>query len=393
MLRDNYDVIISGGGPAGSVAALRAAEAGFSVLLCEKRTQVGIPVRCGELAGYKKDLERFIPADPAFITAVIAQCEVVSPSGTVYTRKTINEPVILDREVFDVALFNRAASAGAHALTSAEITNVTLGGNGNAESVAMEQNGVSRRIGCGYLIGADGVESSVGRLAGLSGACPLSEIYSCFEYRISGYEGPSDSIRFFIGRKLAPHGYIWVFPRRKGEANVGIALVRTNRNNGHPPKAYLDSFMAVHFPGKPVIAISGGGIPIDAGLKSIARRNMVLIGDAAHHANPFSGGGIMNAMEDADLLVRLLVKSKRKHGKENLARYRGIYFRKQGWILKWQRAARRLFYGFNDATVEKLFRVVDRALGTGDVLSMRKLYWASVKGFIRSAVGAAPSGS
>lgn len=48
LRQQNYDVIVVGGGPAGSTFALHAARAGLAVILLEKDRDIGMPVRCGE---------------------------------------------------------------------------------------------------------------------------------------------------------------------------------------------------------------------------------------------------------------------------------------------------------------------------------------------------------
>jgi len=47
-MKDEFDIIVVGAGPAGSMAARFAAEKGVSVLILEKDRDVGYPVRCGE---------------------------------------------------------------------------------------------------------------------------------------------------------------------------------------------------------------------------------------------------------------------------------------------------------------------------------------------------------
>ena len=69
-MKDTYDVVVVGGGPAGSVAARLAAAGGASVLLVEKRQEIGAPVRCAEAVGV--DLMRaFIEPNPRWIDAEI----------------------------------------------------------------------------------------------------------------------------------------------------------------------------------------------------------------------------------------------------------------------------------------------------------------------------------
>ena len=50
-MRDSYDVLVVGGGPAGCTAARVAAENGVSVLVVEKDPDIGTPVRCAEGVG------------------------------------------------------------------------------------------------------------------------------------------------------------------------------------------------------------------------------------------------------------------------------------------------------------------------------------------------------
>ena len=65
-----YDVVVIGAGPAGSIAARTTAQAGLSMLLLEKRQEIGSPVRCGEAVG-RETVEKFIPLDPKWIAAEI----------------------------------------------------------------------------------------------------------------------------------------------------------------------------------------------------------------------------------------------------------------------------------------------------------------------------------
>jgi len=61
-MKNNYDVLVVGGGPAGALAARTAVEKGLSALLVEKRPAIGAPVRCAEGLG-KEALAEFMEPD------------------------------------------------------------------------------------------------------------------------------------------------------------------------------------------------------------------------------------------------------------------------------------------------------------------------------------------
>ena len=81
-LRRRHDVVVVGAGPGGSVAAREAAELGLSVLLLEKRQEIGSPVRCAEGVAHEL-LVPFIEPDPRWISAEAskAQIEVIGDKG------------------------------------------------------------------------------------------------------------------------------------------------------------------------------------------------------------------------------------------------------------------------------------------------------------------------
>ena len=51
-MKKEYDVIIVGGGPSGSMAAIEIAKANLSVCILDRKTEIGSPVRCGEAIGF-----------------------------------------------------------------------------------------------------------------------------------------------------------------------------------------------------------------------------------------------------------------------------------------------------------------------------------------------------
>jgi digeranylgeranylglycerophospholipid reductase len=67
-------------------------------------------------------------------------------------------------------------------------------------------------------------------------------------------------------------------------------------SGGKKPLEYLREFIDKKFSGASIQTMVAGGVPVMPTLKQIVRDGFMLVGDAAHQANPISGGGIANAM-------------------------------------------------------------------------------------------------
>ena len=77
-MKDRYDVLIIGAGPAGSIAAKTAAEKGLDVLLIEKRQEIGDPVRCAEGVS-KLHLKKHVEIDKKWICADLKGSRIYCP--------------------------------------------------------------------------------------------------------------------------------------------------------------------------------------------------------------------------------------------------------------------------------------------------------------------------
>ena len=128
-MKSEYDVIIVGAGPAGSLAARTAAENGLEALLIEKRQEIGDPVRCAEGIG-KAELKKFVQPDPKWISADLKMSRIFSPDGTMIelSEKMSGNEVgyVLERKIFDRELAKLAAKAGAEVQVKTQATGLII---------------------------------------------------------------------------------------------------------------------------------------------------------------------------------------------------------------------------------------------------------------------------
>ncbi len=293
MLR-NYDCVVVGAGPAGAWAAKHAADAGASVLLLEKDREVGTPVRCAEAVGVE-GLKAVVDPDPRWISNTIRGVVLVSPDGhEVVIDSEEDQGYILDRKIFDYDLVQMAAASGVEVRTKAYVDGL-IKPNGRVQGVRFTHLGDVFEIGAGIVIGADGVESRVGRWAGLRTNIKMRDMESCLQVTLANIKIDPRYIYFYFGKDVAPGGYLWVFPKSSSTANVGLG-VSGEFSRHKAARRFLKEFVDRRFPRAAVLYTVAGGVPCAPTLKQIVADGLMLVGDAAHQVNPMSGGGISTAM-------------------------------------------------------------------------------------------------
>ena len=290
----NYDMIVIGGGPAGSMAALTAAENRLSVLLVERDRTIGIPVRCAEAVD-EKGLSEFFTPDPSWIASEINGYSLIAPDGTVVHMDIgAQKGFILERLVFDRMIAECAACAGASIMTGVEAFAMSEYIKG-FRTVNLRNSSKEWNVKARVVIAADSVESLAARWAGLRTSVCTHDMEICAQVTLAGIEIDPHRFSMYFTQKHAPGGYGWVFPKGEHTANVGLGI-STDHADSKKPGDFLDGFIAEHFPEASVVARTFGGVPCTGRAKKIVANGVMVCGDAAHMANPITGGGIINAL-------------------------------------------------------------------------------------------------
>jgi len=305
-MKTAYDVVVVGAGPAGSIAARKAAENGLKVLLIEKRQEIGAPVRCAEAIG--ADLSRpYIEPDARWIDAKVNNFAIFNSHGDSVKVPPAEPTLVVNRKVFDFQLAFNASRAGAEVRTSTAAVGLVVEGE-SVCGVKVESLGRSEIISAKLVVAADGTESQVARWAGLKTVPPLADYYVGIEFLLGGMQGKMDPhvCEYHLDHALAPGGYLWVFPKGEDTANAGL-VITADQASRQCALTYLEKFVAARYPGSSVLAVIAGGIPITGALKNLVANGLLVIGDAAHQADPLTAGGINLGMIAAEMAMSVAV--------------------------------------------------------------------------------------
>ncbi len=303
----DYDVVVVGCGPAGATTARVAAERGLRVLLVDKKQELGAPIQCSGAVSAHALRDAGVTPDNEFVASAIYGFAIYDAQGCVTTvdyrafkpDENNHTPLgyVVDRRRFDRYLATQAERAGADVWLKTEALGHTPQGNGNTD-VRLKRFGQAVTVRARVVVGADGVQSQVGKWANLPTHIKLGELASCLQLIVDRVE-TNGLLEIITGHEWAPGGYAWVFPKGHGYAEVGLGVIRTMTDKDarwHLEHFMRHSFLADRLKDCRVLEVQGGGVPLTAPLKRQYADYTILVGDAARHVNPITGGGIHTAL-------------------------------------------------------------------------------------------------
>jgi geranylgeranyl reductase family protein len=318
------DVIVVGGGPAGSTLAWALARKGIRVVVLERRRFPREKV-CGdyvdprglEVLQAMGALEPLESSRPPRITrtATYVDWERRYHGAIPFYGESDHlaaHGYTIGRDRLDAAMLQAAAREGAivHEETAALDASAGAGG----VEVSAERGGATVRYRARLLVGADGVNSVVAKSQGLDVADPRRTVVARRAYAAVGVEPSEEGTAeiFFDGTTFP--GYAWMFPSGGERVNLGVGLLAEARErfDVHLP-ALFDEFVAGlrrHHPRCAELQLASkpiGGIVRTFGAAASNRFDGgVLIGDAGCFVDPMTGEGITPGMESALLAAPVL---------------------------------------------------------------------------------------
>ena len=346
-MRQCYDAVVVGAGPAGSAVARDIASRGFSVLLLEEHRVIGQPLHCSGLVTPRT--LALAEVDEQVVQNEIRRATIQSPLGKqlsiggdrVYA-------LAIDRVRLDQAMASQARERGAELLLDAKF--LALERDGGLVTVWMERQGRRTRVLTKLLIGADGVQSRVAKQLGVH---RLDRTVLGLAAEVRAKEVAEDQVTVLVDKDVAPGWFAWVIPLGDGRLRVG-----TGTANGLRP---LDSLRRLrarlpqYFRGDGLLRLAGGRIPLWSPMR-LYSENVLLVGDAARQVKPTTGGGVYMGLVGARHAARVAVEALQQEdfSAAFLSRYQKAFMADAGDELKRGSDLQRLFAALSNAHLERL---------------------------------------
>jgi len=343
MLEEACEILVVGAGPAGSAAALAAAKEGSDALMVESKPTVGLPVRCAE----------FIPAmlvgklglGKGYVVQSVKGLKTFLKDGP---PKVLAAPgYVVRREVFDQALARAAVDAGARLLLSTR----AVGRLDDGTVVLRRKDGGESVVRPRIVVGADGPRSTVARWAGAAPSSLLPAVQVTLPLK-----APLEYAEAYLDPEFRA-GYGWLFP--KGSvANAGLGMKKAPENKGRLT-ALLKRFAARlealgKVEGEPLKS-TAGWVPASP-VRPCVHGDVALVGDAAGHAHPVTGAGVLAAVEGGTLAGRWAARAVREKDISLLMKYEAEWMDLFGPTLERARERRRLM----ESRWEDFHRIIER---------------------------------
>lgn len=301
-----YDVIVVGAGPAGSMCARQLGQKGRKVLLIEKE-RFPRDKPCGDfvssrLCEHLKSLEIY----PAL--KMVPHCPM---DGLLFSHPSVGQfelrgdtPGLMCRRTsLDAVLFEEAKKH-VDVLEGVKIKELIFE-KGRVVGVKSEENSFFSK----NVVGADGANGIVAKKLG---AGALDENHNAVAVRsyYSGLKGLNSLIELHFIDEVQP-GYFWIFPTdlEKGEANVGLGILSACvRNQNVQLKNLLEKVVKERFKDAVLLEpIKGWSLPFGSKKRPRTFPGALLIGDAGGLIDPLSGEGIHNAIRSAECAAEAIL--------------------------------------------------------------------------------------
>lgn len=349
MRPDVRDVVVIGGGPAGSMTARLLADAGHDVLVLEEHPTLGAPVHCTGLMGVEAFDEFDLPRDT--ILGEAGSARFWGAAGqSVSARSARIRAVIIDRGRFDQQLGERAEAAGAEIRRGCRAETVSV----DADAVTVTTGPETPSIRARACVLACGASYRFHRTLGLG---MPDEFLQSAQLETPFPARSEIEVRF--GNEVAPSGFAWLVPVIRDHvpyARIGLMSATKSRQRFTALVARLCASVGID-PSR-IAAPRLKMLPLGPVARTYADR-VIAVGDAAGLVKPTTGGGIHYSLLSGTLAADVLgdaLHRNRLHSSA-LERYERAWRKRLGPEIRVGLAFRRIARRLSDDSIDQIIEL------------------------------------
>ena len=339
-----YDVLVVGAGPSGSYTALRLSGLGHDVAVLEEHDRIGEPMQCSGIIG-AECVQRFPLFDDSILREVKA-ARLFSPSRReIRLCREDAQAYIIDRGAFDRSLANRAQLRGARYFSGSRVQAIAFSSD-RARVKAEGQGYIEARA----VVIAGGFYCRLPQRLGLGRPGDFA-----VGAQATVEAGEMNELEVYFDQRVAPGFFAWLVPTAQGQALAGLL------SRGEPLRQLRGLLVSLHERGSiasAAVDITPGGIPLRPLRRTYGDR-LLVVGDAAGHVKPTTGGGVYYGLLGADMAAAVLHDALEGGdlSAASLCRYQSEWRAKLGRELRWGYVARRLYGLLGNRQIDYLFRL------------------------------------
>ena len=290
----DYDIVVVGGGPAGSSAAFSAAKNGVKVALIEKEESIAQTVRTSGVTWLDTIREFEIPKK---CYNPIKNYGFCSPKNKVMIKDKIPRAAVLDVRKTYRWLANEAEQQGADLFVQTNVIDV-IKNSGKISGVKATRSNEELIFNAKIVIDASGFQTVIAKSLGLVKQWKRFGVGA--EYEVTAEQVDSDTWWLMVGEEYSPAGYAWIFPVSDRIVRIGVGVGKPE--SGIDPTERLKQIVEKKSgPIKELKNITNlefhyGLIPNEGLSRKTVYDNLILVGDSAGQANPLVLEGIRYAI-------------------------------------------------------------------------------------------------
>lgn len=360
-MKNTYDVIVIGAGPAGGSAARELAQLGKRVVLLERSKILGEPNY--STAGTPLSTAEDFGLPDEVLAATWNTLIMRSPNEEAVWRYPDVAGYVLDFRKLKQFLAHEAKAHGAELILGATAKQFIIEKEQIVGVTYADSHGTSD-LHASVVIDATGGSEFANNQLNVN-STPTNVIARGMEYQLPGIpEQYKDTMAFMLGHSVVPQGYAWVFTMNDNtEGKVGVCVYGTNDLDTNL-KQYQDQFVASipEYDGIKPLEIHGGSMRVDGGVAHHVHQNVILIGDAARQINPLGGEGVRHGLYAGRLAART-IESTLHDGVLNERAFKHIYERvwkkqfKRDWRISYA-FSQNVYLKMTDDELDEMVRII-----------------------------------